>query len=157
LSGFSIVNGYRPPTSTEGNPDENVPESPAIPSPTPSLGTAVTLPIRRLRRSPTVYDENHKLFVPYIELDAQVGVGDSSGEEENTNPEFLIKKSSDGGFTWKFERHVSMGQIGKYGTRVRLNRWGSGHKLVWEIVTSTSAYPVINDLYFTVFKGEDES
>ena len=144
--GLNIWNEYR--DSISGPPPE-VEVGDGI------IGTEETLPIRRYRRSPTLEMENQRLFIPYIELGAQVGVGNSSGEDEDTDPVFMVRASRNGGFTWGQERHVSLGQIGKYGERVHLHRWGQGRKWVFEIVCSAAVNAVLTDLWFDVEKGEN--
>ena len=120
---------------------------------TGQLGVLERFPIRRYRRTPTLYDENQRIYIPYIEIDAQVGVGNSAGDEEDTNPELLVRASRDGGYTWGHERRIPLGKIGTYQTRVRENRWGVGRKWVFEIVDTAAVNVVLMNMYMTVEKG----
>jgi hypothetical protein len=115
--------------------------------------TASRVPIRRYRRTPTLYDENQRLYIPYIEVDAQVGVGNTTGLTSDTTPVLMVRASRDGGWTWTNERTVSLGEIGTYGTRVKLNRWGQGRKWVFEFNSSAAVSTILSECYLTVQKG----
>lgn len=89
------------------------------------------LPIRRLRRSPTLEDENRRLFYSLFELDLEPGLGLANGQ--GSDPQVMLRFSGDGGKTWSSERWRSAGKIGEYSRRVRWTRCGSGRRKVFEV------------------------
>jgi len=91
-------------------------------------------PIRRLRRSPTLYRENQRIFVDAFELDVEPGLGNTV--DPGSNPQVMLRISNDGGKTWGTEHMRSAGKIGEYGHRVRWNRMGSGRRRVLEVSTT---------------------
>jgi hypothetical protein len=108
--------------------------------------------VRSWRALPTGQNNLTRSAHHSLQLDCETGVGLNAGQ--GSDPQVMLRWSDDGGHTWSNERWVTMGAIGTYGTRVNLHRWGSGRKFVWEIVTSTQANVVLNDLYFIVTRGE---
>lgn len=106
------------------------------------------LPIRWLRRGPTLEDENNRLFCSAFELDIEPGLGLVSGQGEN--PQVMLRISRDGGKTWGPERSRSAGKRGQYGTRVRWDRCGSGRRMVFE-ASGTDPVPVrISNAYVEI-------
>ena len=87
--------------------------------------------IRRLRRVPIISAENTRLFLDAVELDADVGVGLAFGQ--GSDPQVMLRVSSNGGKTWGNERTRGLGAIGAYDTRTRWDRCGAGRKLVLEL------------------------
>jgi hypothetical protein len=116
--------------------------------------TTTRIPIRRLRVTPTVTNENKRLFVPMIEIDAQVGVGNATGSDEDTSPVLMVRQSTDGGYTWGNERTIGLGEIGKYNELLRLWRWNAGRRLVFEVSSSAAVPAVLTDLWITVESGD---
>jgi hypothetical protein len=116
--------------------------------------TTTRIPIRRLRVTPTVTNENKRLFVPMIEIDAQVGVGNATGATEDTSPVLMVRQSTDGGYTWGNERTIGLGEIGKYNELLRLWRWNAGRRLVFEVSSSAAVPAVLTDLWITVESGD---
>jgi hypothetical protein len=57
-------------------------------------------------------------------FDLLVGQGVTSPTAQGYNPLAMISKSVDGGNTWSFPRHVSLGRQGRYKTRINEWRWG---------------------------------
>jgi hypothetical protein len=147
LCGFTLLYGYR-----AGDGEVEPPEPPEPPS--PYLGFETRLPIRRLRVTPTVTNENKLLFVPMIEIDAQVGVGNATGAEEDTSPVLMVRQSTDGGYTWGNERTIGLGEIGKYNELLRLWRWNAGRRLTFEVSSSAAVPAVLTDLWITVESGD---
>lgn len=149
LSGFCIYGGYRSSTGTNGGGE--TPTPPVEPS--PYLGFETTLPIRWVRVTPTVTQENNRIFVPMTELDCQVGVGNASGEEHETNPLVMIEQSTDGGYTWGTQRTITMGRIGKYDTLLREYRWDAGRRQTFRLSGSAPVPVVLTDFYITAEPG----
>jgi len=90
--------------------------------------------IRRVRRAPTLMQENDLVLYPEFQLDLEPGLGVVSGVGEN--PQVMLRTSNDGGKTFGSERWRSAGKLGRYGQRVIWNRCGSGRRRVFEIAVS---------------------
>lgn len=90
--------------------------------------------IRRVRRPPTLCDERHRIYVSLLELDFETGLGMQTGQ--GADPQVTLRRSYDGGKTWGSELSTGAGAIGRYGTRVRFNRCGSGRQWQPEIAVS---------------------
>lgn len=86
-------------------------------------------PIRWLRASPHLSDEESWLFYSSFQLDMQVGDGLASGAD----PQVMIRWSDDGGRTWSAYRQASCGAVGAYTRRVKINRCGRSRNRVWEV------------------------
>lgn len=78
--------------------------------------------------------EHKNVFTGSLELDFQQGVGLTSGQ--GSDPMVMIDWSNDGGMTWSNEQHRSLGRIGEYGNRTRLNRAGVARDRVFRIAIS---------------------
>lgn len=99
------------------------------------IGTDVdSRPIRRVRRAPALSYENRLIRYPGFELDLEPGLGKVTGQ--GSDPQVMMRQSSDGGKTWSNERMKSAGSLGQYGKRVRWNRCGAGRRMVFETVFS---------------------
>jgi hypothetical protein len=107
-----------------------------------------------VRVTPTAIQENNRLFVSLVELDCQVGVGNASGEIQDTDPLVMIEMSTDGGYTWGPQRTITMGQIGQYGTLLRMFRWGAGRRIVFRLSGSAAVPVVLTDFFITADPGE---
>jgi hypothetical protein len=104
-----------------------------------SLGLDVDgLPIRRMRRSPALFNDREEIFFACFELLVESGVASYSGAP--ATPVVVMRISRDGGKTWGSERTRSIGALWAYSQRVRWWRCGSGADLVVEIVV-TDAVP----------------
>jgi hypothetical protein len=90
--------------------------------------------IRRVRRSPHVANEAHRIFFSNFVLDLEVGLGISSGQ--GSNPAVMLRYSNDGGKSWSAERWRTAGRQGAWKQRVIWNRCGSGRDRVWELVVT---------------------
>ncbi len=89
---------------------------------------------RRLRRAALPFDENQLLYVEYIELFLESGLGLVSGL--GSDPVGMMRLSRNGGKTWSNELWRSAGELGQYGKRMRWNRLGRGRDFVAEWVFS---------------------
>lgn len=92
------------------------------------------LPLRRLRRAPSLFRENEWLGVPVFELLLEPGLGAVSGQ--GADPQVALRISRDGGKTWGAERWRSAGALGRYDTRVRWLRNGRARRWMPEVVVS---------------------
>lgn len=91
-------------------------------------------PIRRLRQAPHISQDEKLIRFNVFELQAQMGVGLSSGQGEL--PIVLLSWSDDGGSTWSNEHQATLGAVGKYRNRARWTRLGSGRDRVFRVATS---------------------
>lgn len=135
--GINIWNEYRDSISGPEPEDE---ESDDI------LGEATELPIRWVRRTPVLSQENLRVFVSKLTLDIQTGVGLVSGQ--GSDPVVMFRYSIDGGYQWSNERQLSVGAIGMYLTQVQTWRLGYGRQWVFEFSGSDPVTLGLLDLYF---------
>jgi hypothetical protein len=98
-------------------------------------------PIRRLRQTPHISQEEKRIRFNSLELQAETGVGLS--EDIGNPPIVTLSWSDDGGHTWsnELDREASSGEIGEYRVRVKWRRLGVGRDRVFRIATS-AAVPV---------------
>lgn len=89
------------------------------------------LPIRRLRRAPSIVKENKVLFYKRFELYLEAGLGTVSGQ--GSDPQVVMRFSNDGGKTWASGGQRGAGKRGEYSTRVYWTRQGCARKRVWEV------------------------
>ncbi len=115
------------------------------------LGQAVRDPIRWLRRTPILSDENVRLFVTQMTLDIQTGVGISSGQ--GSEPVVMFRYSIDSGWTWSKEVELKVGRIGEYFRRAMVHGLGSGRNYVLEFSGSDPVIVALLDVYLLVTKG----
>jgi hypothetical protein len=87
--------------------------------------------IRRVRRGPTIMQENFRLFYSTFELDMEVGLATLSGA--GSDPQVVLRYSNDGGKTWSSELFRTAGATGEYGTLVLWNRLGMARKRIFEV------------------------
>lgn len=91
-------------------------------------------PIRRMRQSPHVSQEEKRIRFNCFELQAEPGVGLATGQ--GISPYAVLSYSDDGGHTWSNERQASLGLMGKYKNRARWTRLGMGRDRVFRVATS---------------------
>lgn len=104
-------------------------------------------PIRWLRRSPALIDENRRLLHTWFELLMQVGVGTSG---QGLNPVVMLRYSDDGGRTWSNELTCGVGAMGAYSTRVYWTRLGQARQRVYEVSGSDPVPYRISDAFIRV-------
>lgn len=119
--------------------------------PGPPEPTATNTPIRRMRRSPHLTEEQFLLFVSRFQLELQTGVGLSSGQ--GSDPMLMLRVSRNGGKTWGNEVWVSAGKIGQYTRRAIWRRVGRGRDLVFEVSMSDPVLWAIVEATVDVTKG----
>jgi len=94
--------------------------------------------IRLVRIFPHVHQDRLRLFISRLELEAQRGVGLSSGQGQD--PQVLVSASHDGGMTFGPERSVSIGRLGVYTQRLYVNRLGRARDWVFKIVVTDPVF-----------------
>lgn len=90
--------------------------------------------IRASRRFRGPFNERKRVAIHQVRLDAQVGVGLTTGQ--GSNPQVMLRMSRDGGRTWGHERWKSLGAIGRYETQVRWNKCGDPRDPAWDLVVT---------------------
>lgn len=99
-------------------------------------------PLVALRSAPHIADGDYaRIRFNSIQVDIEAGVGLPSGQ--GSAPLMMIRWSDDGGHTWSTLRTMSMGAIGKYKARARLNRLGMSRDRVFEVSISDPVKRVI--------------
>lgn len=86
--------------------------------------------IERVCRSAPIFDNQQILSHARLELLFETGVGLATGQ--GSNPVVMVRWSDDGGNTWSNEHWVTMGKIGEYSWRVRLNKLGAAVSRIYE-------------------------
>ncbi len=109
-----------------------------------TIGTDVEdRPIRRIRRGPTLMDENRLIKFPCFELDLEPGLGLPNGQ--GSNPQVMMRFSKDVGKTWSPEQWRTAGALGEYLTRVRWTRCGVARRMTFEVsVTDPIPWRITN-------------
>lgn len=85
--------------------------------------------------SPTQQKDRLRLFLSLLELDVQGGAGLASGNIQDTDPQWMMAVSFDGGQTWGDQQlWSSIGKIGTFDTRVRwAGQMGSGRQITFKL------------------------
>jgi len=82
--------------------------------------------IKRKRVCPHVKNEQKRIRYYSIQIDMEVGVGNS----DDPDPLATIRFSKDGGMTYGPEHELNIGAVGQYRKRVKFNRIGQARDLV---------------------------
>jgi hypothetical protein len=101
--------------------------------------------IVRMRRALHISATGHRLFHHAFQLDMETATALATGQ--GSDPQVMLRYSSDGGHTFNSERWASAGKQGEYKRRVIWRRLGSDRDRVYEVkisdpvkVTLISAY-----------------
>lgn len=113
--------------------------------------TGTVDPVRRLRQTAHLSDEQVWLFFSKFQLDVQAGGGLNDGQ--GADPQVMLSWSDDGGHTWSAEHWVSAGKQGEYRRRAIWRRLGRSRDRVWRIVVSDPVAWRILAAYVDVTKG----
>jgi len=97
--------------------------------------------IRRVRSCPTIHKDREKLSFGSFQVDMETGVGLTSGQ--GSDPKGVIQISNDSGHTFGNQIDVSLGKIGKYTHRVKINRLGQSYDRVFRFICSEPIKQVI--------------
>jgi hypothetical protein len=100
-------------------------------------------PIKRVRTTPHIANENKRISVSRFELEMERGNGANGSEM----PSVALQSSSDGGYTWTAERLGGIGQIGAYLTRIFWTRCGQARDRIFRISTTAPVRVCIVDCY----------
>lgn len=107
--------------------------------------------IRRVRQSPHLSADMLQTTAWALVIDLQVGKGTATGQ--GANPQVMLQISKDGGTTWGKEIWRPAGRQGKYLTRVKFARLGSGRDWVFRIVVTD---PIMWQIAGAYFEPEEE-
>lgn len=109
------------------------------------------LEIRRLRRAPAINNQHLRLRFSRLELLVEAGLGN----EDDPNPQIMLRQSSDFGKTWGNELQQPLGEVGRFNDRVIFWRIGQARGRVFE-VTTTARTPVrITDAYLHIMPSTE--
>lgn len=97
---------------------------------------STTQNLLRLRRFALPWDGNKQIFIPRIEIIAQMGVGNS----DDPNPVMYLRISPDGGETWGPFRQMPLGASGDTMVRAYLTRFGQLRNPVAELVCGAPVF-----------------
>ena len=90
--------------------------------------------IRRVRTSPHVHIDRERVFINTLEIVFKAGVGLQMGQ--GSDPQAMIRISRDGGKTWGSEIWRSIGKVGEYLRRVRVQKIGMSYDFVFELTVT---------------------
>lgn len=96
--------------------------------------------LRSWRALPTSQNNLKRTAHHSLQLDCETGVGLQNGQ--GSDPQVMLRWSDDGGHTWKGDRWVSMGKIGKYGRRAIWRRLGMTTKIRDRVYEVSGTDPV---------------
>jgi hypothetical protein len=103
-----------------------------------------------LRRAPEIAEENKTIFHHWLKLDADLGVGLSTGQ--GSDP-LVMLRYSDNRETWSEEQTASLGAMGEYTIMPQWDMLGSSRGRVYEFSGSAPVRTVLNDAYLEVSVG----
>lgn len=89
-------------------------------------------PLRCLRRTPHVWQKSNRqrVFFAQLQIEFTPGVGLQTGQ--GSDPQCMLRWSSDGGFTWSTEQWVTIGAAGETRNRAIWYLLGEDRDRVWE-------------------------
>lgn len=105
--------------------------------------------IRRTKGFQHLVSDGRRQFFSSFEADMEMGVGNA----DDPDPQVWLSHSDDGANTWSAIRTMSIGKIGEYGRRARLNRLGMGRDRVFEISTTAKTKVVLQGAFIDARPG----
>lgn len=108
-------------------------------------------PLVAVRRTPHLWDggDRNRVRQSWLQIEFTPGVGLVTGQ--GSDPQVMMRRSNDGGFTWGNEHWASVGKIGKTRNRVVFRRLGAARDRVYEVRISD---PVPRDVVGATIKAE---
>lgn len=98
-------------------------------------------PLPCVRRCRHLTTDLNRQFFHDLQIQFQPGVGLQTGQ--GTDPEFLLRWSNDGGFTFGNDHIVKIGKAGKYKNRAMKRKLGWARDRVFEVVVTDPVFRVI--------------
>lgn len=118
------------------------------------------LPLRRVRQTPHLCNEQTWIFYSSAQLDLESGLGvypavvpEGEIQQPNYGPQVMLQWSDDGGHTWSNEHWTSAGPRGHYRQRVIWRRLGRSRDRVFRVSVSDPIPWRLNQFYATA-EGE---
>lgn len=96
------------------------------------------------RTFPYLDTKKGRAFWHSLEIGMETGVGLTSGQ--GSDPVIQIRWSDDGGKNWSNWHEMSIGKLGEYGKRVRINRLGKSHSQ-GRVFQISGADPVVTNIF----------
>lgn len=75
-------------------------------------------------RAPVAHTFPRGFIADALEVDAIMGVGLNTANPHNSDPLLMVDYSDDGGKNFTGERTRTLGEIGQYKNKIRMNKWG---------------------------------
>ena len=94
-----------------------------------------------------------RVFYEELQIQFEPGVGLPTGQ--GTNPQAMLRWSSDGGSTWSSEHWTSIGVIGAYKNRAIWRNMGESRDRVYEVVVTDPIKAVIISANLKATAGEN--
>lgn len=116
-------------------------------------------PVRWLRRTPTLNQENKRIFFSRIEFDIETGneaippLTDGNGQPREA--QMLMRWANDGGHVWSSEFTLGLGFGGQYLKRVFKTQLGQARKRVWEVYGTDPVLIRFANAYLEAQAGEN--
>jgi hypothetical protein len=90
-------------------------------------------PLVAVRRAPHVWDqgERNRVRNTWLQVEFTPGVGLTDGQ--GSDPQIMMRMSSDGGFTWGNEHWTGIGKTGEFQNRAVFKRLGMARDRVYEV------------------------
>ncbi len=98
-------------------------------------------PLPCVRRCRHLTSNLNRQFFADLQIQFQPGVGLQTGQ--GSDPEFILRWSNDGGFTFGNDHLVKIGKAGKYRNRAIKRRLGWARDRIFEVVVTDPVYRVI--------------
>lgn len=109
--------------------------------------------IKRVRRCPHIVADFKQQFFESLQIQFQPGVGLQSGQ--GTDPQAILRWSSDGGSTWSNEHSRSIGKVGKYKNRTIWRKLGTARDRVFELYVTDPVKAVVVSANLEVSQGDN--
>lgn len=114
-------------------------------------------PIRRVRRTPHISNEQSRVFYHRLQVYLESGLGPTppllDGAGKARDPQLLLRWSNDSGHTWSNEMVADVGKTGDFSKRAVFRRLGSARDRVFEISCSDPIPWRIVDAYLSSEQG----
>lgn len=98
-------------------------------------------PLPCVRRCRHLTNDLKRQYFHDLQIQFQPGVGLQTGQ--GSDPEFILRWSNDGGFTWGNDHLVKIGKAGKYRNRAIKRRLGWARDRIYEVVVTDPVYRVV--------------
>ena len=95
-------------------------------------------PIKRIRSSPIIWSDLHKVRHNSFQVDMHTGAGLYNGASSETDPQCMMQFSDNNGASWSSEYWCPIGKTGEYKTRVRYNRLGMAYNRIYRITITAN-------------------